>query len=186
MLIRCTKNKSELFANWWQNNSMPLEEILAIGKYYTVYGITVLDSTVFFEILTIHRKHTFSYPSILFEVIDNRLSKMFCFGSIETGNNKIVPFISFKEWVNDKKFYSGLIDGEEPYVTIFNKYINLLELEYKFPEIHRAAVKISDNWVQCPECTEAWELENQIFEMCVCPKCKTILLNPYAVTQVTL
>ena len=184
MRVKCIKNNSELVGNWWKNNSSSLEDILTIDKYYTVYGLIFSENTVYYELLTIHSKYTFSYPSFLFEIVDNRLSKEFCIGTIETGENKIIPFISFKEWVNDSGFYARLVDREDKEVEVFNGYIHKLELEYANPDSKKTAVEIGDSWLQCPECTEVWELECRGFEMCVCPNCKTTLLNPLKVKQV--
>jgi hypothetical protein len=131
MTVKCVLNKSELFPKWKHISSTPLDEILIIGKSYIVYGIIFASESVYYEILTMHNNFTFSYPSFFFEVDDNRLSNFFCFGQIESGDNKYNPFISFKEWVNDSSFFSRLVDGDKEAKEIFIGYQNLLNSEYQ-------------------------------------------------------
>jgi hypothetical protein len=131
MTVKCVRNKSKLFPKWRHISSTPLDEILVIGERYTVYGIIFAPESIYYEILTMHTNFTFSYPSFFFEVDDNRLSKYFCFGQIESGNNTYNPFISFKEWVNDSSFFSRLVDGDKDAKNIFSTYQSLLDSEYQ-------------------------------------------------------
>lgn len=62
------------------------------------------------------------------------------------GELKIIPFISFPEWANDKLYFEKLIEGESEAVAIFNNYRELFFLEYKHPEITESAIAVQDNW----------------------------------------
>lgn len=178
MLIKCLYNESFKVQNWKKYNTVPLEEVLEVNKYYTVYGIIFgLNDGLHYEILTEHDRYTKDYPASLFEIIDNRLSSFFVIGNSITGNGDVVPFISFREWVMDNNYFEKLVDGDVQANLIFTKYKELLYLEYRHPDVKQIVLHIQDKWVQCPVCTEAWELEYPRFEMCQCPKCGTVSLT---------
>jgi hypothetical protein len=185
MLVECITNSASLINR--PKEATPIEELLKIGMMYDVFAI-YLEDTVTYEILVDRLDdHTTEFPSFLFKVVDNRLSSFFVLGESgkrfsSNGKAENVPFISFPEWANDKTFYDRLIDGDREAQHIFNKYKNLLYLEYRHVNIDTKAIILQDNWVQCPICTEAWELDIPNIEMCQCPKCNTVLLNPYKIS----
>ena len=160
--------------------------MLKVGKIYDVFGL-YLGDTVAYEILVDELdSHTTEFPSYLFKVVDNRLSSFFVLG--ESGNRfsksgkiKRFSFISFPEWANDITFFDRLFDGDKEAQIIFNKYKDFIYFEYIHVDINTKAIIVQDYWVQCPVCTDAWELERPNFEMCQCSKCNTVLLNPYKI-----
>jgi hypothetical protein len=182
MLIECITNSTSLLGDW-PKEATPIEELLKVGKMYDVFGL-YLEDTVTYEILVDELdSHTTAFPSFLFKVVDNRLSSFFVLGESgmkfsKNGEVKNLPFISFPEWVNDINFFDRLFEGDKEAQKVFNKYRTLLYLEYRHLDIDTKAIIIQDSWVQCPVCTDAWELGNPNFEMCQCPKCNTVLLNP--------
>ena len=178
MLIKFKRNDSDLFEDRGRFYSSPLNEVVEIGKLYIVYGITFFEKGVFFEILTTHDFYPKSYPSMLFDIVDNRLSRLFVLGEKLTGDYAIVPFISFKEWVGDPKFYERLVDSDEKAELIFRQIKEMMSLEHKLPDITNFALSIEEKWVQCVICYEAWELQYPDFEMCKCPNCGTVMLIP--------
>jgi hypothetical protein len=181
MLIECIANDTSLI-NYWPITASPLESLLNVGTIYQVYGL-YLGETVFYEILlTEYDDHTIEFPSFLFKVIDNRLSSFFALGSSErlkvqgSENREKVHFVTFPEWANDNTFFDKLIDGDKEVQAIFDRYKELIFLEYKHSSITEVVTKITGYLVQCPICSEAWELPSPNFEMCRCPNCKTVLL----------
>lgn len=185
MLIECIANNISLLSNH-PKEATPLEELLKVGKMYDVYGL-YLGDTVAYEILVDDfDSHTTEFPSFLFKVVDNRLSSFFVLGESgkrfgKNGESKNFPFISFPEWANDKSFFDRLFEGDRGCQDIFDKYRKLISLEYRHVGIDTEAIILQDNWVQCPVCTEPWDLEMPNLEMCKCPKCSSILLNPYKI-----
>jgi hypothetical protein len=184
MFVECIANRTSLLDNW-PPAATPLEELLKVGKIYEVFGL-YLEGNAYEILIDEVDSHTTEFPSFLFKVIDNRLSSFFVLGESrkrfsDKGEVKSLPFISFPEWANDITYFDRLIDGDKEAQEIFNKYKKLLYLEYRDVSIDRMAEIIQENWVQCPVCTEAWELENPNFEMCQCPQCHTVLLNPYKI-----
>lgn len=166
-------------------NTLESQYHLVSGKEYYVYGIHFDEGDISYEILVnIIDTYTIEVSANYFEVLDNRLSQFFVLGSSSTKNHmndpnaKQVPFISFKEWADDKYFFEKLVDGDKETQNIFNQYKELLELEYRNLSVTQIANYIGENWVQCPACSEAWELDYPTLEMCKCTKCETVLLNP--------
>lgn len=149
-------------------------------KFYTVYGIYIDGNSIDYQILFNVDTYTKTYSSHMFEVIDNRLSRYFCFGKSIGRHGKEVILISFKECVGveNEFFFSNLLDGAPAEVMLFEKHKSLLELEYKDPEIEESAVILERTFLECPRCEHVWEEKKIEFEMCKCPKCNTILLNP--------
>ena len=61
------------------------------------------------------------------------------------------------------------------------KYAECFKERYQDPDIDLIAEEIGDNWVLCPECNEAFEVDkNQGVVYCPNVACKAILNNPYA------
>lgn len=180
MIVKCIKNKVN-DEGIWSKSSTPLEDLLIIGNYYVVYGVFFKEGSVFVEILFNERRlYTDTLPLELFEIFDRRLSKYFVLGQIGI-KGMLLPFISFPEWASDRHYFEKLVDGDKESRIIFNYYRDILYLEYKHPDIKQSAILIQDNWVQCPICTEVWTPSYTLLEMCKCPNCHTVSLNPYVV-----
>jgi hypothetical protein len=178
MLVKFLENEVNAFVNW--NHSITKNELLSKAKIYTVYGIYINYNIITYEIIVGVEFYTTSFPSHLFEVIDNRLSKHFCFGKSITGDGEEITLISFKEWVGleNKYFFYNLVEGEEREVMLFEKYKKLIGLEFRNPQIETSAILTEDAFLECPVCENAWKEEMQDLEMCKCNRCGTVLLNP--------
>jgi hypothetical protein len=188
MRIECIANSTSLI-NYWPKAATPVEELLEVGRTYDVYGLYLGDTVAYEILLGESDNHTTEFPAYMFKVVDNRLSSFFVLGESKKFNNsviKVVPFISFPEWANDKFYFEKLIDGDKETQEIFNNYKRLFYLEYSHINVSERAILIQDNWVQCSVCTEAWELTNPNFEMCRCPKCSTVFLNPYKIEDISV
>ncbi|MFX1705876.1 hypothetical protein PV783_18055 [Chitinophaga sp. CC14] len=180
MLIRFLKSKVNEVLEDSSIYNVSATEFLLNEKLYTVYGIYIHNNIIKYEILFNVDSYTRGFPSHLFEVVDDRLSRYFCFGKSLTGDGKEVILISFREWVGieNRFFYNNLVEGAPVEVALFEKYKNLLELEYQNPRIEESAALLDGISLECPICEHVWEEQKTNFEMCKCPKCSTILLNP--------
>jgi hypothetical protein len=58
---------------------------------------------------------------------------------------------------------------------------SLLEeyLKISDPSVLKTAIEANSNWLICPKCNDAWELDS-LYAMVVCPKCDSIFHNPRA------
>lgn len=180
MLVRFLEREINAIENWDAIYSISQYDVLSRGKAYTVYGISIHGDVIKYEILFDVDTYPKTFSSHLFEVLDNRLSRYFCFGKSVTGNNDEIIFISFKESVGirNRFFYYKLVEGEPEEVRLFEYYKSVMELEYRNPEIEAAALLMEGDFLQCSVCENIWEEERHDFEMCKCNVCDTILLNP--------
>ena len=61
------------------------------------------------------------------------------------------------------------------------KYAECFKNKYQDPDLKITAEPLGDNWVLCPECNEAFEVDkNQGVVTCPNVACKTKMNNPYA------
>jgi hypothetical protein len=178
MLVKFSEKELNAIVDWDRLHNIPKDELLSQAKIYTVYGIHIRNNIVAYQILYDVETYTMSFPSHLFEIVDNRLSRYFCFGKSITGDHDEITFISFKEWVENKLFYYKLVEGEPREVMLFEHYKALMELEFRNPQVETVALLKEGAVLECPECENIWEEQMPDFEMCKCNKCRTILLNP--------
>lgn len=186
MKIRCITNKvSSIPKEILKNYLIGTEEFsIEEGKEYLVYATSIYLDYIWYCICD----ESFIFypmwnPSMLFEVTDNRLSRYWIFGLREADQGediKKVPFLSFPEWTNDIYFYEELIDGygDDPNATIFNKYKELMDLEFPDPSISDIALIGDNEWLLCPQCIDAWQSKNDKDALVKCPKCQRIFNNP--------
>lgn len=111
---------------------------ITIGRVYTVYGFTIRKDLVWYYICDDNYNERDSlpyplwYPSLLFEIIDRRLSKYWEFDAQpgERCESLSGVIVAFPEWVNDPFYYDRLTDGFESEVALFSKYKKLIDAEY--------------------------------------------------------
>jgi len=106
---------------------------LIVGKQYVVYGFTIFLGHVWFYICD----EDYTYypiwnPSVLFKIVDPRLSTYWEFGFYKLPGGQ-TPIIAFKEWTENPFFYDKLTDGDASMVGIFKHYRVLLDSEFKTP-----------------------------------------------------
>src|SRR5687768_10639182 len=130
MLVKFLENEVNAIVDWNRVYSITKDEIRSKARTYTVFGIYIRNNIVQYEIIFDVEAYTKTFPSHLFEVLDNRLSRYFCFGKSVTGDHDEITFISFKEWVGveNKLFYYKLVEGELREVMLFKHYKRLMEL----------------------------------------------------------
>jgi hypothetical protein len=102
---------------------------LRIGKEYVVYGVTIWLGHVWYYICD----EDFVYypiwnPSSLFEISDSSLPQFWRIGvrNVPSLDDKVDFILSFPEWVDDRYFYSKLVDGNDEELRIFNHYREML------------------------------------------------------------
>ena len=111
-------------------------------------------------------------------MIDGRLSRFWIFNSAEGGIRDGDVIFAFPEWAqNPYDFYDKLSDGEQQEVQTLERYRGLMENEFASPDLSAEATRLDADWVQCPECAEAWEAPLWA-EAVTCPKCGTVWRRP--------
>ncbi len=152
---------------------------LTRGKEYTVYAVGEINGNVWYCILDGGSHIPLWNPSILFQIIDCRLSRYWIF-SIEDNNGLKKPFLSYLEWARDPYYYTELFEGasNNPETVIFQKYKDLMELEFPDKNVKEIAQVGNESWLICPCCMDAWECNNTLDGMVKCPKCNRIIHNP--------
>jgi len=106
------------------------------------------------------------------------MSRFWEFDLIQENLGYVGPYISFPEWIQEEYFYSNLVDGEKRERTIFNRYKELMDLEFPDSSISISAEVGDENWLICPICIDAWECKNNIDALVKCPKCGGKMNNP--------
>lgn len=155
-------------------------QYLVRGIQYTVFAV-YLDRPIEFMI------HVDSLPSAPFaissddvEIVDNRLSKFWVFGSVAPAtidSNERPAILAFPEWVNDVGFYENIIESKGGSGDIWREYREKLEFEFAPLNLVKTAIDLSNGWLQCVDCSDAWvpPLEGEVVR---CPSCSTMQRRP--------
>ena len=188
MKIKCIENKISVLPQEITNNFGSISDTqfnVCPGKEYVVYALSYFYGHIWYCIC----EEDYTYypmwnPDVFFEISDGHLSRYWIFSFRNDAKNQRRPFFSFPEWANDKHYYNGLTDGDQPERDLFKNYKEKMDLEFNDNSISEVA-QIGDSvWVICPLCIDAWESGNIRDAMVKCPNCKTVLHNPRYITSV--
>jgi hypothetical protein len=108
---------------------------ITVDREYVVYAISTINNTTWFAI-TDDDYYAGSYPmwkpAELFEIVEHKIPREFIFGVYTNGGEdmSVRPIISFPEWVNDREFYTKLVDGDKKTLEVFEKHKHVLDLEH--------------------------------------------------------
>lgn len=189
MIVQFKRERFEELQQRWPDDRF--ESIAIAGrdlvdeKYYVV--LAVMFDLVGYDGYVIGRQGScpLSFCSLLFDVVDPRLSQWWVFYTKRQQDDRswerqrpVRSWLAFPEWTPEPGYLESLVDGEKRAVETFRNYQDLMDLEFRRPDIESRAEQLQDGWVMCPECTEAWELDVRL-ELCICPECERTLLNPY-------
>jgi len=112
------------------------------------------------------------------KIVDDSLDNY----KIEFGSDNMV--IKWK-FIDNFDYYQMLeynnfeeYDKFHKWFTKTNDYLKIIDLNRSLLSKNIEAIPIEKSWVQCPECSYAFKEEANI-KYLECPKCKTILINPY-------
>jgi hypothetical protein len=168
MKVRCTSNTRSEGSNY---------QFLEAGECYTVYGMAVDQGEVLYYICERENaSFPIARPAHLFEIIDNRLSRYWVFGVIES--HKKYPSWSFPEWINEPYFQDKITDWETREVNIFKSYKELMDMEFPDSAISEIAQVGDAEWLICPSCLNPWQYSDDRDALVKCPQCKKIMNNP--------
>lgn len=88
-----------------------------------------------------------------------------------------VMLLGFPEFLDDS-FRVRLFDREPQAEAVFDKYREMMLLEFALPGIERRAKNLEDGWIMCAKCCDAWQQSLTLDEMVRCGTCGEIQLRP--------
>lgn len=152
-------------------------ESLVGNKTYCVYGISFGSEGKVILCDEMSEIPMF-YPMSIFSIVDRRVSRVWVLGDpVERKNAEGINFTSylltFAEWASRPFFYDDFVEGRGDSSQVFRRYKQFMDLEFARPEITRSTTNLRDNWVQCTECANSWQVDRSM-ELAVCPACSTI------------
>ncbi|MDZ4869414.1 MAG: hypothetical protein SGI91_18990 [Alphaproteobacteria bacterium] len=142
MEVRCLTDNPEDFAiDWpfknafWNSPGMSLEtntyQGLKIGRTYVVYAVMVLAGFPFYYVRkNLYRDHRGFAPSLCFEVIDDRPSRLWRYGIDHSRRKTPVQLLAIKEWVEEPLFWELLVDCREREVRLMREAIAFMDWEH--------------------------------------------------------
>lgn len=183
MLLRCVGRSlgqlsasPELIAQLEKFGSTFAQPPIVAGKEYVAYALEVRDGRIWFYI---HDEsglvYPNPYPSPFFELVDARPSRYWILGYDQNGGEKRIE-LAFPEWTNDPFFHGRLFEGDPAALACFASYKARMDREFSRSGLKSATI-LEGRWVQCPECSDAWE-EASSDGVVECPSCHTLLNNP--------
>lgn len=137
MIVKCIDSTGAVLPEEFWNASYGITRDtrydLTVGETYLVLAITNLLGYNFFYVLEdgVTAGPTL-VPSLLFEVVDGRMSRHWQYKQRLDGPGLSSYFfmIGFPEWIEDGVFLENLIDGLAPEVSRFNEQLKVLRQEF--------------------------------------------------------
>lgn len=155
-----------------------------INKVYIVYAVYIHCNQIMFGIC--NENYYYSprlMPGDLFSVADGTLSKYWIYSKCaEEYIEGSLAIIAYPEWANNPFHFRDMVENEteeeKEQVAIFQKYKQLMDLEFPDPQIKEKASPLEGGWLMCPHCIDAWQPFSKD-GMVICPNCKNIMHNPF-------
>lgn len=182
MIVKLKKNINGKDNSTYQGISLDKKK-----KYYVI-SIRVRkenNSKTFYTI--IHDRYHFNlFPANMFEIIDHSIDNDWIVRESENLYEFLPEVISYESFWEDlcdwdieaeRKFYRRFIGKIYPDGTHGGEYFE----DYQDPKIKLTAEYLGENWVICPECQEAFEVNcKQGTLTCTNIACKVKMNNPCA------
>lgn len=108
--------------------SYPVQE----DKEYLVYAVMFTDRQSYYYVLD-EDADFFFHPASLFDVVDGRLSRYWCFGVLTSYEDKIPTdtiLLAYPQMAQDLSHFRKLLEYEPDSRKIFNEYRIKLEAEF--------------------------------------------------------
>lgn len=193
MLVKCTNNRFEkIQSSWIKSNFDTYKDIhkrLTLNKLYVVYGMQMATETF---VYVAGEDDIYGYPAAfpleLFRVMDNRLSRHFCWGdasTLATNNNGVLRaygMLGLKEWTEDPNFWLGIRNGDKVRRDAFLNFKEQVDLEYFNPTLledwgYNISI-IGNDMCMCSSCCDSWHASREN-EMLRCPSCQRVFKSPF-------
>ena len=183
MKVRCSSNRGadlpesylDSAAGFGNTAIFPIRP----GRDYVVYALTLRRGRFWYYILDeTGAKYPVWHPAALFDVVDGRPSRYWLFGFHDKGLRDGDALFAFADWARHPfEYYDRLTDGEVIARQTFERFRDLMSLEFDDPNIDLFADDLGHGWLMCPNCREAWHapLRGALIR---CPSCSEELRNP--------
>jgi hypothetical protein len=181
--VRCLTNRGDrlpdLYLDPVAGYTSTTQFELHKDKSYVVYALTIRTGAIWYYVLDDSGvSYPVWHPAPLFEILDARISRYWLFGSSDAGLRRGFALFAFAEWARDPwDYYDRLTDGESSAVATFNKFRDLMDLEFQDSLGTATAEDIGESWMLCPHCRTGWSSPAR-GESLRCPACKVTLRNP--------
>lgn len=155
-------------------------EFLIKGVEYTVFAVYLDFPTGFMVQVDSLPAEPYLVGSDEVDVIDNRLSRYWVYGSAvpETNHSNERPAIlAFSAWVDDVGFYENIVDSKGGSGDIWREYREKMELEFASASLNKTAIPLDHGWMQCVDCSDAW-VPSSDGEVICCPSCSALQRRP--------
>jgi hypothetical protein len=176
MLIKCinTGGSSLSIADIASGNTRSSNFHVYLGREYRVYGLLFHDAVISFLIVDETGVPMWE-PASLFQVLCGRPSRHWRFYNFSM--NLYFGVMSFPELVGSVELFEKLALGDNEARANFFKRKKIADLEFLDSSVVDKAESIGNAWVQCPSCSEAWEVIGAD-ALVRCPKCQKVCRNP--------
>lgn len=153
------------------NSLQKNEELhLTVDRSYIVYGLKHIDGHVRFLLVNDSNTYPNLFPSELFDIVDDRISKYWIGYPHNVYSPSYVPpdvVISFAE-AQRPFFFDNLLDDEESASQRFKAMRRKMDLEFPDATLKTASI-MEKNWIVCAYCEEVWE-SSSADGIVVCPQ----------------
>ena len=131
MIVRCARSSADELPTSLLQPGTGLDESTQFavreGAIYAVFALTVHEGCIWYYLCDEeYAYYPVWYPSPLFELVSGEISRHWVY-NLWTPREGGDPIMAFPEWANCRYYYDRLTDGEEPEVSIFQRYKDLIE-----------------------------------------------------------
>ena len=183
MRVECVSNRaadlpSRLLARGGYGGHRDTVFDLDIGGTFVVYSMYLDDDGFLMYDLG---KASEPWCADLFRVTDGRLPRHWVLGQETFAGSELVERSNRWIWgvpdLLDSDFYLRLIEGDWQAVATYERYKDMMNLEFPDPDNADVATLIEGDWILCPNCADGWEA-CRLDAMARCPACKAVVHNP--------
>ncbi|MGE4399432.1 MAG: hypothetical protein AB7D29_07915 [Campylobacterales bacterium] len=163
---------------------------LRIGQNYIVFSFIFKQTSSYVVLLTdaSYGEELYEWDAKLFDIVDDRIPQDWVLNKIAEGEYSIHPkefMDGFPSKFNDEKDELTKVLFKIIYEKL-KKFHNIMDekdgmLKSIVVTTEKTATAIGEHWVMCPECAEAFEVDENI-KIVKCPnsECGIYLNNPIA------
>lgn len=189
MIIKCTNNnysrahlsnELEKYLLEIYPNGLDNVLLLDLDKIYVCYAVVFSPITEWFFITDeAGARYPSWYSSILFDILNNSVSRYWSIGNFVDFKGSDFPLLAFDAWANNPYFHGQLFEGDMDTISTFEFHKKLMDVEFPKPDIIDEAEALGEPcWVFDSETEESWET-NPLDALTRIPGTKKLLNNPY-------
>lgn len=170
MLVECYKERAGYAAHDFAMK--PTEQHVVCAMFSLEAGVLLY---------CLDRESLLHVPAELFRVVDARLSRHWLFSHDFEPDSAVAKnqyYWGYPEFVHDANHRAALSDGERTATEVYQRYRDKLVVEFALPSIPLRATPLTNGWVMCASCSDAWQPAESADEMLRCPNCGALQHKP--------